>query len=181
VDSRSRLRTGHRHGLPGPALPGRGLRPSRSGLRARSCRDHVPRKHAGSHSGRAIASRSHDLSPGPAQRARIGSRDVRPAPRSPRATRPARIPGILGDRAVGARSSAGSIEEAFAGPGYRGGPRSVARGIVETRAMAARGSRVLAVTIRPVEWDPETGETRFVESVTLAVAWDKPVPALAKP
>jgi len=101
--------------------------------------------------------------------------------RSLGATRPSPVPGILSDPAIRARFSAASLEGALAGAGYRGGSgsRSRGRGLIETRAMGARGSRVLAVTIRPVSWDPETGEAQFVESVTLTVAWDKPVSALA--
>jgi len=95
-------------------------------------------------------------------------------------TRPSPIPGILSDPAVRSRASAASIEGGLQGPGYRGGPRSPVRALIETRAMGARGSRILAVTIRPVGWDPETGETRFTESVTLSVAWERPVPALAR-
>lgn len=100
--------------------------------------------------------------------------------RSLGATRPTPFPGALSDPAIRARLSAGAIEGALAGPGYRGGRGSAARGLIETHVMGARGSRLLAVTIRPVAWDPETGETRFIESVTLTVAWDKPVSALAR-
>jgi len=102
------------------------------------------------------------------------------ATRSLGSTRPSPVPGILTDPTIRARFSAAWIEGALEGPGYRGGPRSAGRGLVETRAMAARGSRLLAVTIRPVAWDPETGETRFVESVSLSVVWERAVPALAR-
>lgn len=100
--------------------------------------------------------------------------------RSLGALRPVPFPHVLTDQSIRSSFGSAAIAGALSGPAYTAG---VARGgrtgpIGGTREMAAGAERFLAVTIRPVAWDPSSGEVRALEEVTLDVRWDRPVEAV---
>jgi hypothetical protein len=89
--------------------------------------------------------------------------------------RPAPLAGLVTDPRARARATPELLERGIRGPGvsaYLPGGAAPLHTVTET---AAGGERILAVTVRPVSWDPATGEARAVDEVTLEVRWDRSV------
>ena len=107
--------------------------------------------------------------------------DVAPsAPRSLGTLRPTPIPYLLTDASIQARVAAPDFEAALEAQGAWRLP-GAPTGVASTRAMAAGSERLLAVTVRPVAWDPLTGSATYVDEVTVDVSWDNAVEPLAAP
>jgi hypothetical protein len=90
--------------------------------------------------------------------------------------RPAPMAHLLTDPRARARVAAGALERAVretsSSAALRADFGAPLHSVAET---AAAGERILAVTVRPVSWNPMTGEARVVDDVTLTVRWDAPV------
>ncbi|HET9940742.1 MAG TPA: C25 family cysteine peptidase [Candidatus Eisenbacteria bacterium] len=105
---------------------------------------------------------------------------VVPSPaRSLGTLRPAPFPYLLTDASMRERVTAADLEAALQAQGSWRAPS--VQGLATTRVMAARGERLLAVTIRPVSWDASSGSASFVDEVAIEVTWDGPVEPLAGP
>jgi Peptidase family C25/FlgD Ig-like domain len=104
------------------------------------------------------------------------------AERSLGSMRPAPVAHLLTDPRARARLSPEGLERALRGGGptaLRSGGAAPLHAFTET---AAGGERILAVTLRPVRWDPRSGEARMVDEITLDVRWDRSVePVSARP
>ncbi len=96
--------------------------------------------------------------------------------RSLGAVRPAPFAYLLTDPAVRGRRGVEEIGAALAGPAYRGrSGRGEAPYAAAPREMAASAERFLAVPIRPVRWDPTTGEATYFAEAVIEVTWDRAV------
>jgi hypothetical protein len=88
---------------------------------------------------------------------------------------------MLTEQAAARRVAAGELAAALASAAYRavgargarGSPGSGGGMIAAAVPMAAGRERLLAVTIRPVSWDPATRAASAAEEVTLDVSWDR--------
>ncbi len=97
------------------------------------------------------------------------------AARSLGALRPVPFPHLLSDGTIRSWFGSGAIVAALSGPAYAAGAPPGLRSRTMTREMAAGGERFLAVTLRPVAWDPSSGEATALEGIALDVRWDRPV------
>src|SRR5206468_5356658 len=95
--------------------------------------------------------------------------------RSLGALKPVPFPQLISDRQVRSSFAPATIVAALSGPAYTGGARTARPpSMGAARDMAAGGERLLAVTLRPVAWDPANGEAKALEEITLDVRWDRP-------
>ncbi|HKW51801.1 MAG TPA: hypothetical protein VJQ53_08725, partial [Candidatus Eisenbacteria bacterium] len=95
--------------------------------------------------------------------------------------RPVPFPRVITDPGIRSSLTPARIVAALSGPAYAGGAAAArAQSAGAPRDMAAGGERLLAVTLRPVTWDPASGDARALDEITLDVRWDRPVePAAA--
>ena len=104
------------------------------------------------------------------------------ASRSLGVLRPVPFPWLLTDTRARDRAQAlpDALERAMRGSSMRSrsGVTVPVHLVTET---AAAGERILAVTVRPVTWDPRTGEARAVDEVVLDVRWDRAIEPSAAP
>jgi hypothetical protein len=92
---------------------------------------------------------------------------------------PVPIAHLVTEEAVRSRVSPEAVADAMKGAPYRAlGGSGEAPVIASTAPMASGGLRYLAVTIRPVSWDPVSREARAAEEVLLEVSWSAPAAAL---
>ncbi|HET9251347.1 MAG TPA: C25 family cysteine peptidase, partial [Candidatus Eisenbacteria bacterium] len=100
--------------------------------------------------------------------------------RSLGALRPAPLPRLLTDARARARALASpeALERATRGSAVTVGRLRGAAPLHTVTETGAAGERILAVTVRPVSWDPLSGETRVVEDVVIEVRWDRPIEPL---
>jgi peptidase C25-like protein/flagellar hook capping protein FlgD len=96
-------------------------------------------------------------------------------PRSLGTLRPTPIPYLLTDATIRARVAAPDFEAALEAQGAWHGDARGGTSLWTSRVMAAGSEQLLAVTIRPLAWDPSTGRVTFVDEVTVDVAWDDAV------
>ncbi|HSQ59882.1 MAG TPA: hypothetical protein VLT84_05570, partial [Acidobacteriota bacterium] len=85
--------------------------------------------------------------------------------------RPPPFARIASEPSARGRRSAAEILDAVRSPRY-----AAARGEALRRAipMAARGARILAIEIAPIQWDPASGAATQLEEVTIELSWDRP-------
>jgi hypothetical protein len=90
---------------------------------------------------------------------------------------PTPFPHLVTDPDARALRTGPELAAALSAPGYSGAPGGGGRGegLARWSESSAGGDRLIAVTLRPVTWDPATGEVRFVEEFTVDVRWDRPV------
>ena len=93
--------------------------------------------------------------------------------------RPAPFAHLLTDRSPRPRMDAATVAAALAGPAYSGRGLSGAPPLLTVRDLSAGGSRLLVVSLRPVTWDPASGEARALGEIVLTVRWDRPVEPVA--
>ncbi|TMQ66759.1 MAG: hypothetical protein E6K79_02310 [Candidatus Eisenbacteria bacterium] len=94
--------------------------------------------------------------------------------------KPVPFPHVLTDPDIRSSIRPARIAAALSDLAYAGGaPAARPRPAGAPRDMAAAGERLLAVTIRPVTWDPASGEARALDEITLEVRWDRPVEPIA--
>lgn len=93
---------------------------------------------------------------------------------------PVPIDHLVSEDAVRARFQPEAIAAAMQSQAYRAlGGRGDAPVVARSSIMEGIGARYLAVTIRPVTWDPVTREARVADEVVLDVSWSAPVPQRA--
>ncbi|MBI4363991.1 MAG: hypothetical protein HY568_01045, partial [Candidatus Latescibacteria bacterium] len=105
--------------------------------------------------------------------------------RSLGALRPVPLPRLLSDRDSWGDLSPARLAAYLSDPAYladssdRGAPSQAdARPVLVRSVSSAEGDEpVVQVTLKPVRWNPRTGEATFVEEVRLDVSWDLPPPA----
>ncbi|HTM00386.1 MAG TPA: hypothetical protein VL503_04585, partial [Candidatus Omnitrophota bacterium] len=91
---------------------------------------------------------------------------------------PVPVPHLVTEAKVRDRVAPEAVAAAMQGAPYRAlGGGGEAAAIAGTALMAARGERYLAVTLRPVTWDPATREARVAEAIVVDVSWAAPAGA----
>jgi hypothetical protein len=92
---------------------------------------------------------------------------------------PAPIPHLVTEESMRGRVPPEAVAAAMDGAAYRalggGGETPV---VAATALMASGGQRYLAVTLRPVAWDPVSREARVADEVVIDVSWAAPAVAL---
>jgi len=91
---------------------------------------------------------------------------------------PVPVPHLVTEAKIRDRVAPEAVAAAMQGTPYRAlGGGGEAAAIAGTALMAARGERYLAVTLRPVTWDPATREARVAEAIVVDVSWAAPAGA----
>ena len=98
------------------------------------------------------------------------------AERSLGALKPVPLPHLVSDRAVWRSVSAAEIASYLERPEYSPRGAGASQPPLWSAVTSAAGvERVLQVTLRPIRWDPRSGQATALERVTLEVSWEKPV------
>jgi hypothetical protein len=82
---------------------------------------------------------------------------------------------LISDPGVRAKRSGAEVAAALSAPGYTGETGRAGAPMHHETLSAAGGTRLLAVTLRPVTWDPTTSEARVPDEIVLDVRWNRPV------
>ncbi len=93
------------------------------------------------------------------------------------AIRPTPVPKLVTEPSERAGQRTRDWREALASPAYAAAPPADL--IRRVTPMAVGGTRILAVELAPVQWEPATGSAWQFEDVVLDVSWERPVEALA--
>jgi hypothetical protein len=97
------------------------------------------------------------------------------ASRSLGSLRPAPFARIVSEPSARGRRSAAEILDALRSPRYAAArPEPLRRAV----PMAARGARILAIEIAPIQWDPASGAATQYEEVVIEISWDRPATPL---
>src|SRR5882672_8855735 len=96
--------------------------------------------------------------------------------------KPVPFPRLISDREIRSSFAPATIVAALTAQAYAAGGARTARppAMAAPRDIAAGGERILAVTLRPVTWNPANGEAKALEEITLDVRWDRPVEPSAR-
>ncbi|HEY3155860.1 MAG TPA: hypothetical protein VGK76_04405, partial [Candidatus Eisenbacteria bacterium] len=96
--------------------------------------------------------------------------------RSLGALKPVPLPHLVSDRAGWSALGAAEVASFLDRPEYRSAGRGASQPpLLRVVRSAAGGERLLQVTLRPVRWDPRSGQAVALDRVTLDVSWERPV------